>query len=116
MRLPSSIEVLRALESRWLLVLSFICGIFLIPAFLGPDFVIVGILLFLVAVLLRSMQFSTRLEDQRGMRWARRECIQCGYDLRANDDRCPECGATPPDARDEAALRREGFIQRQNRL
>lgn len=55
---------------------------------------------FVVAVILvlPLVSFSRRLRGRR--RQQRRQCINCGYDLRATPDRCPECGAVPAKSSD----------------
>jgi hypothetical protein len=60
-----------------------------------PDLVVSLPNWFLAAMLaiLPSLQIRAALR----LRHRRREglCLQCGYDLRASPDRCPECGAEP---------------------
>lgn len=41
-------------------------------------------------LLLRAVRRNTRADAA-----ARGQCEQCGYDLRATPERCPECGAVP---------------------
>jgi len=41
----------------------------------------------LVCALLRSRR--------RRLRLARKQCAECGYDMRASPEKCSECGAIP---------------------
>jgi hypothetical protein len=56
-----------------------------------PQWVIVSILAGTGLVFWRLMrQEVQRLKVKE--RFDRHQCVNCGYDLRATDDRCPECG------------------------
>jgi hypothetical protein len=58
-------------------------------AILAPDWVIV-----LLSLPLPAIAYIRR--RQRRTREIVGQCIQCGYDLRATPERCPECGTVPP--------------------
>jgi hypothetical protein len=53
-------------------------------------FLVLGASIFPLLSLVRSLRERRRLKMAGGL------CLQCGYDLRATPDRCPECGAIAP--------------------
>src|SRR5205823_5431759 len=54
------------------------------------------ILLLAVFILLRLLKW--RREREINQRFLNGQCIECGYDLRASPQRCPECGTDVPRA------------------
>ena len=58
----------------------------------GLSIALVGIPLILMVAfdLYRARRYSIR--ERRALN---SQCINCGYDLRATPDRCPECGTVP---------------------
>jgi ATP-dependent Clp protease ATP-binding subunit ClpA len=78
------------------------------PGNAGPGTVIAGaaILVFALAMLLGVVLIfldsfkiisTVRAADRREQNLARGMCPVCGYDVRANDDRCSECGEPLPE-------------------
>lgn len=53
----------------------------------------------LLTAILPALAVTLELRTRRRERWlARGLCPDCGYDLRATPERCPECGRTPASA------------------
>ena len=50
----------------------------------------------------------TRAAVRCARRRRRGECLSCGYDLRATSERCPECGAAPPEPPHNPPMHRTG--------
>ena len=46
----------------------------------------------LLAALLPAWRFGGFKRRRRRSRLAHNLCVNCGYDLRASPDKCPECG------------------------
>jgi len=86
--------VLVVLEIVWLLLpspkalvaacLYIYCSLVFIPS-------VAGLAYFQIAIALSRPHMRRRIEEEFGPR-----CWECGYDLRATPDRCPECGTIPP--------------------
>jgi hypothetical protein len=49
----------------------------------------------LVCLMLAALWAVLVMRRRRRARRAGRRCVQCGYDLRATPQRCPECGSVP---------------------
>jgi len=57
---------------------------------LGFSFFFSTVVTMIVCILKKLMEIQQN-EDRR----KRGECLNCGYDLRATPNRCPECGIEP---------------------
>jgi hypothetical protein len=78
-------------------VVALTCAPALSNGHAGSDFQILGWACFGIGIVslvlgIFAQLYLQRWEKQLGMRQASGLCPNCGYDLRASKDRCPECG------------------------
>src|SRR3954464_7919059 len=55
--------------------------------------------LFVIPSAIACEMIGNALQKKRMVRAAANHCLDCGYDLRASLDRCPECGTPAPATR-----------------
>jgi len=77
------------------------------PASAGPDWrqLAIGIVIALGCGVFAYAQTAEIIEQARRQEW-KWACPACGYDLRSNPNRCPECGAVTPEDIGRRAHRR----------
>jgi hypothetical protein len=100
--LGAALTVVPALAAFWLLppgaVRAFHSQVPVVFALVGAAALGVAGVLPGVGLLRRASARNLRqILRRRGI------CVECGYDLRATPDRCPECGTVPPPAPPPAA-------------
>jgi zinc-ribbon domain len=71
-----------------------------------------GVLAATVGVIVMLVRRENR-RMKANERWVAQKCVHCGYDLRASDQRCPECGfpIQPPELPLTMALNRAALAQ-----
>jgi hypothetical protein len=57
---------------------------------------IVVAFIFAMRDVIRNLAFRSRMRRSRAKGWRPGRCLKCGYDTRANEQRCSECGETLP--------------------
>jgi hypothetical protein len=57
---------------------------------------IVGAVIWAVRDAIRNTLFRWRMRRSRAKGWRPGRCLKCGYDTRANSERCSECGELLP--------------------
>jgi hypothetical protein len=66
------------------------------PLQVGSSFVLPWPFLFLVFAILPAVHLTLLLQHRRRARRRKSSlCVNCGYDVRATPERCPECGSAP---------------------
>jgi hypothetical protein len=65
-------------------------GAAVIAIFFGA--VVLGVLLWELRDVVINLRFRWRMRRLRAKGWRPGKCLKCGYDTRANAERCSECG------------------------